>query len=120
MRILYRTDDIRQLAHAGRLNQNAVGVVLLDHIVQRLTEVAHQRAADAARVHFVYHNAGILEKTAVNTDLTEFVFDQHHLLAFQGVCQQPLDQRGLTSAQKSRNNINFRHLFRLILNFNSR
>ena len=114
MRVLHGRDHVGQLAHAGRLDQDAVGRVLVDHIVQRLAEVAHQRAADAARVHLVDDNAGILEEAAVNADLAELVLDQHDLFALEGVRQQALDQRSLARAEKARNNINFRHCFRLV------
>ena len=114
MRVLHRRDDVGQLAHAGRLDQDAVRAVLVYYIVQRLAEVAHQRAADAARVHLVDDNAGILEEAAVNADLAELVLDQHDLFALEGVRQQALDQRSLARAEKARNNINFRHCFRLV------
>ena len=114
MRVLHRRDDVGQLAHAGRLDQDAVGRVLVDHLVQRAAEVAHERAADAARVHLVDHDAAVLEEAAVDADLAELVFDQHDLFAFQGVRQQALDQRGLARAEEARNNIDFRHCFRLI------
>ena len=114
MRVLHRRDDVGQLAHAGRLDQDAVRAVLVDYVVQRLAEVAHQRAADAARVHLVDDNAGILEEAAVNADLAELVLDQHDLFALEGVRQQALDQRSLARAEEARNNINFRHCFRLV------
>ena len=114
MRVLHGRNHVGQLAHAGRLDQDAVGRVLVDHVVQRLAEVAHQRAADAARVHFIYHNAGILEEAAVDADLAELVLDQHDLFTFQRIRQQALDQRGLARAEEARDNINFRHCFRLV------
>ena len=116
VRVLHRRDDVRQLAHARGLDQDAVGVVLVDHVVQRLAKVAHERAADAARVHFIYHNAGVLKEAAVNADFAEFVFDQHDLLALQGIRQQALDQRGFARAEEARDNVNFRHTIRLIQN----
>ena len=114
MRVLHGRDHVGQLAHAGGLDQDAVGRVLVDHIVQRLAEVAHKRAADAARVHFIYHNAGILEEAAVDADLAELILDQHDLFAFQRIREQALDQRGLARAEEARDNINFRHCFRLV------
>ena len=92
VRVLYRSDNIRQLADAGRLDQDAVRMVLVHNIVQRLAEVANQRAADAACVHLVYNNAGILEEAAVNADLTELVLDQNNLLTLERIGQQTLDE----------------------------
>ena len=52
-------------------------MVLLNNLSQRLAEVTHQTAADAAGVHFGNVDARILQETAVNADLTELVLDQH-------------------------------------------
>ena len=113
VRVLYRSDNIRQLADAGRLDQDAVRMVLVHNIVQRLAEVANQRAADAACVHLVYNNAGILEETAVNADLTELVLDQNNLLTLERIGQQTLDEGRLAGTQKTGNNINFSHALSL-------
>ena len=113
VRVLYRSDNIRQLADAGRLDQDAVRMVLVHNIVQRLAEVANQRAADAACVHLVYNNASILEEAAVNADLTELVLDQNNLLTLERIGQQTLDESRLASTQKTGNNINFSHALSL-------
>ena len=111
--VLYRSDNVRQLADAGRLDQDAVRMVLVHNIVQRLAEVANQRAADTACVHLVYNNAGILEKAAVNADLTELVLDQNNLLTLERIGQQTLDEGRLAGTQKTGNNINFSHALSL-------
>ena len=113
VRVLYRSDNVRQLADAGRLDQDAVRMVLVHNIVQRLAEVANQRAADTACVHLVYNNAGILEKAAVNADLTELVLDQNNLLTLERIGQQTLDEGRLAGTQKTGNNINFSHALSL-------
>ena len=113
VRVLYRSDNVRQLADAGRLDQDAVRMVLVHNIVQRLAEVANQRAADAACVHLVYNNAGILEEAAVNADLTELVLDQNNLLTLERIGQQTLDEGRLAGTQKTGNNINFSHALSL-------
>ena len=66
---------IGELAHAGGLDDDAVGVVLLHHLLQGGAEVAHQRAADAAGVQLVDLDAAFLQKAAVNADLAELVLD---------------------------------------------
>ena len=113
VRVLYRIDNVRQLADAGRLDQDAVRMVLVHNIVQRLAEVANQRAADAACVHLVYNNAGILEEAAVNADLTELVLDQNNLFTLERIGQQTLDEGRLAGTQKTGNNINFSHALSL-------
>ena len=113
MRVLHGGDYIRQLADARRLDQDAVRMVLVDHLMQRFAEVADERAANAAGVHFVHHDAGFLEESPVDADLPELVFNQHDLLALQGVRQQALDERGLPRAEEAGNDINFCHSFRL-------
>ena len=106
----HRVDHIGKLAYAGGLDQNTVGVIGFDHLAQRLAEIAHQRAADAAGVHLVDHDAGFLQKTAIDTDLAKFIFNQHYLLALESLGKQLLNQRGLASAQKTGNNINLGHV----------
>ena len=106
---LYGADHVGQLADAGRLDQNAVGVELVEHLLERLGEVAHQTAADAAGVHLVDLYAGVLQKAAVNGDLAELVFDQHNLFALIGLRDQLFDERGLAGAEKARKDINFCH-----------
>ena len=102
---LHRPGDVGQLAHARGFDEDAVGVVLLHHLAQRLPEIAHQRAADAPGVQLIDLDAGFLQEAAVNADLAKLVFDQHHLLSLEGLADQLLDQGGLASAQEAGENI---------------
>ena len=107
--VLHRHDHVAELAHARGLDEDAVGGELLMHVLQRLVEVAHQRAADAAGGHLADLDAGLLQKAAVDADLAEFIFDEHQLLTLKGLRQQLLDERGLARAQKAGYDINFCH-----------
>ena len=107
--ILHRHDHIAELAHAGGLDQNTVGVELRLHLLERFAEVAHQRAADAAGGHLADLHAAVLQKAAVNADFAKLVFDQHQLFALIGLGQQLFDQGRLTGTQKSGYNVNFCH-----------
>ncbi len=109
LQVLHRTDHIAQLAHTGRLDQNAVGVIGLHHLLQRLAEITHQAAADAAAVHFGNVNTRFLQKTTVNADLTKLIFNEDKLFAGIGFRDQLLDERRLSCAQKTGENINFSH-----------
>ena len=51
---------VGQLADAGGLDDDAVRVVLLHHLLQSGAEIAHQRAADAAGVQLIDLDAGLL------------------------------------------------------------
>ena len=102
-------DHVRQLADAGGLDQNAVGVELLLNILQSLVEVTHQRAADAAGRHLGDLHAGLLQETAVDADFAELIFNQNQLLVGESLGQQLLDQSGFAGAQKAGDNIDFRH-----------
>ena len=102
-------DDVRELADAARLNEDAVGVELRHDLFERLVEVTDEGAADAARGHLGDLDAGLLQKAAVDVDLAEFVFDQHELFAAVGFRDQLFDERGLAGAQKAGENVNFRH-----------
>ena len=108
-RALHGADHVAQLAHARRLDDDPVGVELLDHVVQGTAEIAHQGAANTSGVHFGDIDAGLLEKAAVDADLAEFVFDQHHLLALIGFLEQFFDQRGFSGTQEAGDNVYFRH-----------
>ena len=102
-------NDVGQLAHAGWLDQNTVGMVLGNDLLQRLAKIAHQRAADAAGVHLGDVDAGILQKAAVNADLAELVLDQHQLLPLVAFGDHFFDQGRLTRAEEAGENINFCH-----------
>ena len=115
---LHGADDVRELAHAGRLDEDAVGVVLVDDLFEGLAEVAHQRAADAAGVHLRHLNAGLLHEAAVDADLAELVFNQDDLLAGEGFPEQLLDERGLARAEEAGKNINFGHGSHLLMGSN--
>ena len=98
---------VGQLAHAGGLDEDAVGMVGFHHLLEGFPEVAHQRAADAARVQLVDLNARFPHETAVNADLAKFVFDQDDALPGEALLNQFFDERGLACAQKAGKNINF-------------
>ena len=100
---------VGELAHAGGLDHDAVGVVLLHHLLQGGAEVTHQRAADAAGVQLVDLDAAFLQKAAVNADLAELVLDQNDLLAGKGLFDELFDQRSLTGTQEAGENIDFGH-----------
>ena len=114
---LHSLDDVRQLADAGRLDQDAVGCVLGHNLLQRLAEVAHERAADAAGVHLGDGDAGLLQKAAVDADLAEFVLDQHELFAGIGFLDHLLDERRLARAEKAGINIDSGHEKHLLFLF---
>ena len=105
--LLNSSHHIGQLTDTGGLDDDPVGVILLDDLGQRLAEVAHQAAANAAGVHFSDVDAGVLQEAAVNADLTEFIFDEDQLFAAIGFLDHFLDQRGLACAEETGININF-------------
>ena len=103
------TDHIGQLAHTGGLDEDTVRMVLGNDLLQGLAEVAHQGAADAAGVHFGNGDSGLLQKAAVNADLTELVLDEDQLFALVALGDHFLDQGRLTGSQKSGVNVDFGH-----------
>ena len=102
-------DNVGKLADAGRLDQDAVGVVLFDNLMQRLCEVADQTATDAAGVHLIDLDTGFFQKAAVDADLAELVFDQNQLFAFISVSDQLFNKGGLACSEKSGEDIYFGH-----------
>ena len=111
MKILHRADHITQLADTGGLNEYSVRMELIQHLFQSLAKVTYQTAADTAGIHLGDLNAGILQKTAVNGDFAEFVFNQHKLLACESFLDQLFDQSCLSGSQKTGKNIYFCHDF---------
>jgi len=101
--------NIGELANAGGLDQNAVGMVLLDDLRQGAAKVTDEGTADAAGVHFGHFNACILQEAAVNTDLTEFVFDEDELFARVGLCDQLLNQCGFAGTEEAGENVDSSH-----------
>ena len=107
--LVHGADHIGQLAHAGGLNDNPVGMVLPDDLFQGFSEVTHQGAADTAGVHLGNVDARILQEAAVDSDFSEFILNQYQLLALVALGDHLLDQRGLTGTQKTGININLCH-----------
>ena len=89
-------DDVGQLAHAGGLNEDAVGLELEEHLLQSLAEVAHQAAADAAGIHLGDLHPGVLQEAAVDANFAELIFDQNQLFPLVGLLNQLFDEGGLT------------------------
>ena len=107
--VLHGDDDVGELAHAGGLNEDAVRVELLCHVLEGLVEIPHQGAADAAGGHLGDLHAGLLEEAAVDADFTELVFNEDQLLPLVGLRQQLFDEGGLTRPQETGDNVDLCH-----------
>ncbi len=110
-----RFDDVGKFADAGRLDDDPVRSKLRKHFLQCLSEISDQRTADASGVHLTDIDPGIFQKSAVNADLTEFIFNKNNLLSFQGVVKKLLDQRRFPRSEESRYDINLSHCVSFIL-----
>ena len=102
-------DDVAQLAHAGGLDNQPVGAVLLNQLIHSLLEIAHQRAADAAGVHLGHGDAGVLHEASVDAHLAVLVLQQNNLLLAHLAGEELLDQRGLARAEETGNNVDLDH-----------
>ena len=112
-----RSGHIRQLAHSGRLDQDTVRRIGLDHFFQRSAEISHQRAADTAGVHLRDLYSGFFQEPAVDTDLSEFILDQNNFFSGKYFLQQFLDQRSLSGSQEAGDNLNFCHISSFFLSY---
>ena len=74
------------------------------------TEIPDQGAADASGIHFTDLDAGFFQESAVDADLSEFIFDQYDLLACKRLGEQLFDQCCLSGSEEAGNNIDFCHL----------
>ena len=101
------TNHIGQLTDSGGLNDHAVRLVLLNDLCQSFAEVTDKGAADTAGIHFCNIDAGVLEKTAINADLAELIFNQNQLLAFISFFNHFLDQGCFAGTQKTGEHIYF-------------
>ena len=101
-----RLHDVRELADAAGLDDNAVRFVLCQDLLQGAGKITYQRAADAAGIHFPDLDPGILQESSVDADLAEFVFDQDDLLSGNCVFKKLTDKRGLSGAKEAGNNVN--------------
>ena len=81
IRVLNGSYNVAQFSYARRLDNYSVGVVIRLYFRQRFAEVTHKTATNAAGVHLGYLYSRFFEKTAVNTYLAEFVFNNDDLLA---------------------------------------
>ena len=88
--------DVRKFADAGRLDENTVRSIFVDDFLQCGAEVTYEGAADTAGVHLGDLDAGFLQESAVDTDLTELVLDEDELLSVIAVCDELLDECGLS------------------------
>ena len=115
--LLHSSHHIGQLAHAGGLDDHTVRMILRDHLLQGPAKIAHQGAADTAGIHLRDIDASILQKPAIDADLTELVLDQHQLLALIPLLDHLLDQRRLTGAQEATINVYLCHDLHLCVKF---
>ena len=107
--LFHSSHHIGKLANTGRLDKDSFGGILGNDLLQSLTEVAHQAAANTAGIHFRDVDACILQKAAINADLAEFVFDQHQFLACVGFRDHLFDEGSFTCTKEAGVNINFCH-----------
>ena len=115
LQILHGDDNVGQFTHAGRFDENPIRMVLLDDLVQCLSEIPYQGAANASGIHLVNLNSGILQESLVYTDFSEFVLDQNDFLVPISFLNQLPNQRRLSGSQESGKNIYFRHFYPFFL-----
>ena len=109
--VLNCADNVRKLSNSGRLDENTVGMILVQHLFERLSEISNQGATNAPAIHFGHFYSCVLHKSAIDADFAEFVLNQHQFFACVCFLQKFFDQRSLPCSQKSRENINLRHVF---------
>ena len=107
---IHSCDHIRQLAHTGGFDNDPVRIILSDYLSQSLSKITHQATTDTTGIHLRDVNTGLLQKTAVNADLTKFVLNKHKFLALIALCDHLFDKGGLTRSQKAGINVDFCHI----------
>ena len=107
-------DDVAELADTGGLDDYTVRREFIQHFRQRFFKIADKTAADASGIHFGDLDARILQKTAVDTDLSELVFDQNDFFAAQRFAKQLFNERCFSGTKKTGDNIDFCHCIYLL------
>ena len=82
VQLFHSGDDVAELADAGRLDDDAVGMIRVQHLC-RATSAKSPTRLQQIQPEFisVISYAGIFEESAVDADLTEFILDEDDLLA---------------------------------------
>ena len=98
LQIGHSGDHIAELTDTAGLDQHPIGMIGIDHLLQRLPEITHQTAADTAGIHFGDLDPCLLQEATVDADLTELVFDENQLFSFLCFLHQFLDEGGFTGS----------------------
>ena len=80
-----------------------VGVLDLKQIVQHFVVTFEP--------HQIFQLVGVFQESAINTNLTKLIFDQHQLLPRKYLIDHLLDKCGLPRSQKARDNVYLCHLY---------
>ena len=104
-----RFQNIGKLADTGRLNNDPVRMIVFKNLLQSSLEITFQCAADASAVDLRDLDSGILQESAVNTDLSEFILNKYDLLTREYFFQQFCYQCSFSGSEKTGYNINFCH-----------
>ena len=107
--VFNRFDNVGKLTNTRGLDNYSVGVVIFQHLNERLGKIANERAADAARVHLGDVDASISEEAAVNADFAKLVLDKNELFTSVRFLNKLLNQSGLTCSEEARKYIYFGH-----------
>jgi hypothetical protein len=110
-------NHIGQLAYTGGLDDYTVRMELGDDLLQSFAEIADERTADAAGVHFGDVDAGILQKAAVNANFTKFVFNEHQILTLVSLLDHFFDKGGFAGTKKAGIDIDFSHIYTFCIEF---
>ena len=94
--MLNGADDVGKLSDAGRFDDNAVRRIFCSNFFECFGEVAYQCTADTSRIHFGNFDAGIFQKSAVDANFAEFIFDQDDLFAPIDFLNEFFDERRLS------------------------
>ena len=76
MEISHRFYYVAQFADSGRLNEYSVRRKLFRNLSKSSAEITYKAAAYTSGIHFIYLDSGVFQKSSVNADLAEFIFNQ--------------------------------------------
>jgi len=94
-------DNVGKLADTGGLDDDALGAVGFDDLGKCLAEISNERTADTSGVHLRYLNARLLEKSAVDADIAEFVFNNYQLFTRKGLADKLFYKSCLSRTEKA-------------------
>ena len=106
--LLHGCLHIAELAHAGGLDEDAVGGIVVDDLSRAFPKSPTRLQQMQPEFISVIWMPASWEEAAVDADFTKLILNEHNFLACIGFLDHLLDESGFASTQETGVNVNFR------------